>query len=130
MKFFRKLSFISAVLLLSVWVLPVAIQAIPTGCMCCEMAECCCGCNKKESSNTDEDISKSANCSCSISENSSSEEPFYTGPAVAKKHALSFSKNVLEEQNSTQRKNQAVHTKNNSPLKFLSLFLLKSSFLL
>ena len=130
MKFFRKLSFFSAVLLISVWVLPLVVQALPTGCLCCEMTKCCCGCNEKESSNTDEDISKSMNCSCSISENSSSKEPFYTSPTIAKKHALSFSKNVLEEQNFTQRKKQAVHTKNNSPLKFLSLFLLKFSFLL
>ena len=130
MIFFRKLSFISAVILISVWVLPVVAQAIPTGCSCCEMAECCCGCNKNESSGTDEDISKSTNCSCSISESSSSQEPFSLSVTVKNKHVLSFSKNVSEAQNSIQEKNKVVHTKNNSPLKFLPLFLLKSSFLL
>jgi hypothetical protein len=130
MKFFRKLSFLSAVLLLSVWILPVVAQAIQAGCSCCEMRECCSEFIEKESSNIDEDISKSTNCSCSISESSSSKEPFSPSYTITKKHALSFSKNVLEEQNSLQKKNKVVLIKNNSPLKFLSLFLLKSSFLL
>jgi hypothetical protein len=130
MKSFRKLSIISAVLLLSVWILPVVVQAIPTGCLCCEMTECCCGCNEKESSTADKDISKSTNCSCSISENSTSKEPFSPSYTIIKKHTLSFSKAAPEAQNSIQKKNKVVQTKNNSPLKFLSLFVLKSSFLL
>jgi hypothetical protein len=130
MKSFRKLSIISAVLLLSVWILPVVVQAIPTGCPCCEMTECCCGCNEKEFSTADKDISKSTNCNCSISENSTSKEPFSPSHTIIKKHFLSFSKAVPEAQNSIQKKNKVVQTKNNSPLKFLSLFVLKSSFLL
>jgi hypothetical protein len=132
MKSYRKLTYLSAVLLLSVWILPIVAQAIPPGCFCCEMAECCCGCNQKKSSADDGDLLKTSPCKCTISGNGPNETPVYlnTSKFIKNKHALSLSTYLREEQKPVPNENKAFLTNNKTPLKFISLFLLKDSFLL
>ncbi len=131
MKYSRKVTCLSAVLLLSIWILPLGAQAIPRGCMCCDMAECCCGCNQKKSSAADEDRLQTSPCNCTISENGRNETPvFLTSKDIKSKYDLSLSTSVREERKPVPKENKAVLTNNISPFKFISLIFLKDSFLL
>jgi hypothetical protein len=130
MNFLRKLSILAVFLLFSVWVLPVLGHVIPFECSCCAKAECCCGCKGNDTSDIDNGHSKSSPCKCSISNNNSFNDTIFLSSKTVDNRILLVISNTLEEQSSSG-KNPLIEVKytNNHPI-ILSLFLLKSSFLL
>ena len=129
MNLFRKSSLLSILLLLCVWVSPIVAhtRAIYWS---CRNTECCCACKTNNVLNADSDHVKTSHCKCSVSNNDSLNNSFFLSTKNVDNRVLHLLSDTLEEQIFSEKKTliEFKYT-NNHPI-ILSLFLLKSSFLL
>jgi hypothetical protein len=130
MNWLRKISLLPVFLILFVWVLPIVAHAVPVGCTCCAKAECCCGCTKHKPLQADKNFSKKSNCNCAISSNKENDDPIILSSKIVNDRVIPLIENTLEETKSTNDITFITVKQNNYHPKILSLYLLKSSFLL
>ena len=132
MKSHTKLSILSAILILTVWCLPVLAEIMPENCCCELMIQCKCECDKnKETDNGPNEIYHLGNseCACSVSANSNTNESVLVIISKSIKNPnASFAINCFKEQNFSKEKTETVFSANR--FHFQPLFLLNASFLL
>jgi len=130
MALYRQLSFISVLLIATLWIVPVLGYSAPAGCSCCLKVTCCCGCAEDKDSLDAKDISKQKHCRCSLHEKSIDNGFLVMCPSKQHKDLFYLAVRPYAGNYSLQTQKGIPITKTKLPTQHSALYILTSSFLM